>query len=161
MTEDVVAVFIPIVAIIMSLSLPIVYAIVDYRRRRDVVEANHRERMAAIERGEGADEAVVRGWLAKALTASRGPQWCCDRCQAVHSKWDPICDNCGGFDTLSWREPPERTGPSSTGAEVLPLIVNPLKKADDSGSVADAPTSDAAGKESDVIDLEAIVRRGG
>lgn len=117
--------------------------------------------MAAIERGEGADEAVVRGWLAKALTASRGPQWCCDRCQAVHSKWDPICDNCGGFDTLSWREPPERTGPSSTGAEVLPLIVNPLKKAEDSGSVADAPTSDAAGKESDVIDLEAIVRRGG
>lgn len=51
MNEDVVAVFIPIVAIIMSLSIPIVFAIVDYRRRRDIVEANHRERMAAIERG--------------------------------------------------------------------------------------------------------------
>jgi hypothetical protein len=51
MSEDVVAVFIPIVAIIMSLSIPIVYAIVDYRRRRDIVEANHRERLAAIERG--------------------------------------------------------------------------------------------------------------
>ncbi len=35
----------------MSLLIPIVYAIVDYRRRRDVVEANHKERMAAIERG--------------------------------------------------------------------------------------------------------------
>jgi len=51
MNEDVVAVFIPIVAIIMSLSIPIVFAIVDYRRRRDIVDANHRERMAAIERG--------------------------------------------------------------------------------------------------------------
>ena len=51
MDEDTVVVFIPIIAIFMSLLIPIVYAIVDYRRRRDVVEANHRERMAAIERG--------------------------------------------------------------------------------------------------------------
>jgi hypothetical protein len=51
MTEDAVAVFIPIVAIVMSLSIPIVFAIVDYRRRRDIVEAHHKERMAAIERG--------------------------------------------------------------------------------------------------------------
>jgi hypothetical protein len=51
MNEEVVAVFIPIVAIIMSLSIPIVLAIVDYRRKRDIVEANHKERMAAIERG--------------------------------------------------------------------------------------------------------------
>ena len=51
MSEDAIAVFIPIVAIIMSLSIPIVFALVDYRRRRDIVEANHKERMAAIERG--------------------------------------------------------------------------------------------------------------
>jgi len=51
MHEDAIAVFIPIVAIFMSLLIPIVYVIVDYRRRRDVVDANHRERMAAIERG--------------------------------------------------------------------------------------------------------------
>jgi Domain of unknown function (DUF6249) len=51
MNEEVVAVFIPIVAIIMSLSIPIVFAIVDYRRKRDIVESNHKERMAAIERG--------------------------------------------------------------------------------------------------------------
>ena len=51
MNEDAIAVFIPIVAIIMSLSIPIVYQVLDYRRRRDVVEAHHRERMAAIERG--------------------------------------------------------------------------------------------------------------
>ena len=51
MSEEVIAVFIPIVAIVMSLSIPIVFAIVDYRRRRDIVEAHHKERMAAIERG--------------------------------------------------------------------------------------------------------------
>jgi HemY protein len=79
--------------------------------------------MAAIERGEGSDEAAVRGWLARAITAPRGPQWCCDKCQAIHSQWAPICENCGGFDTLSWREPAEGAGPSTTGSELLPLIL--------------------------------------
>jgi hypothetical protein len=51
MNEDVVAIFIPITAIVMSLGIPIIYQILDYRRRRDVVEAHHKERMAAIERG--------------------------------------------------------------------------------------------------------------
>jgi len=51
MSEDVLALFIPIIAIFMSLLIPIVYVLVDYRRRRDLVEANHKERMAAIERG--------------------------------------------------------------------------------------------------------------
>jgi hypothetical protein len=51
MEEGVVALFIPITAIFMSLLIPIVYAIVDYRRRRDIIEAHHRERLAAIERG--------------------------------------------------------------------------------------------------------------
>lgn len=51
MDEDVVAVFIPIIAIFMSLLIPIVFAITDYKRRRDIVEANHKERLAAIERG--------------------------------------------------------------------------------------------------------------
>lgn len=79
--------------------------------------------MAAVERGEGSDDQVVRGWLARALTAPRGPQWCCDKCQAIHGQWHPICENCGGFDTLSWREPPAGSGPATTGAELLPLIV--------------------------------------
>jgi hypothetical protein len=51
MDEDILALFIPIIAIFMALLIPIVFSIVDYRRRRDLVEANHKERMAAIERG--------------------------------------------------------------------------------------------------------------
>jgi len=79
--------------------------------------------MAAIERGAGAEDQVVRGWLTRALSASRGPQWVCDNCQTVHSHWAPVCDSCHAFDTLSWRVPSEAevSMPSSTG--MLPLIV--------------------------------------
>ena len=61
--------------------------------------------MAAIERGQGAPDAVVRGWLAKALGASRGPQWICGNCSHVHAAWAPVCENCGAFDTLDWKTP--------------------------------------------------------
>ncbi|OYU38033.1 MAG: heme biosynthesis protein HemY [Pseudorhodobacter sp. PARRP1] len=106
--------------------------------------------MAAIERGEGSDEAVVRGWMSKALTAPRGPQWCCDKCQAIHSLWQPICENCGGFDTLSWREPVETNGPSVTGAELLPLLVN--------APVVPAEPKPDAPVEPEIIDLAAVAR---
>ncbi len=79
--------------------------------------------MAAIERGEGADDTVVRGWLTRALTASRGPQWVCDNCQNIHTAWAPVCSNCDAFDTLAWRVPArgEVAMPGST--EMLPMIV--------------------------------------
>lgn len=79
--------------------------------------------MAAIERGEGADDSVVRGWLTRALTAPRGPQWICDNCQHIHANWGPTCSNCGSFDTLSWRTPPENEVAMPVGTEMLPLIV--------------------------------------
>ena len=79
--------------------------------------------MAAIERGEGSADAVVRGWLAKALTAPRGPQWICDNCQHIHPAWEPVCTNCSGFDTLTWREPPNGEVAMPAGMEMLPLIV--------------------------------------
>jgi len=85
--------------------------------------------MAAIARGEGAPDSEVRGWLARALTASRGPQWCCDRCQNIQADWAPVCDACGGFDTLSWREPPGGGAPLPHGAEMLPLIVGEGRRA--------------------------------
>lgn len=96
--------------------------------------------MAAIERGEGADETVVRDWLARALSAPRGPQWCCDKCQAIHASWGPICDNCGGFDTLSWRAP----AANMSGVDLVSLMmVRPEPKVEDP----------------EVFDVEAIVRQ--
>ncbi|NNE87546.1 MAG: heme biosynthesis protein HemY [Silicimonas sp.] len=100
--------------------------------------------MAAIERGAGADDAVVKGWLARALSASRGPHWVCDNCQKSHVRWDPICDSCSGFDTMSWRISKEEIAPVASGAEMLPLIV---------GQIAEKP-SDAEVDEPDVGSAE-------
>lgn len=82
--------------------------------------------MAAIERGLGSPEAVVRGYLAKALGASRGPQWICGKCNHVHGHWVPVCENCGAFDTLDWKSAPsgEETGLSQSA--MLPLIIGDL-----------------------------------
>jgi HemY protein len=93
----------------------------------DIVESDPTARnltlMAAIERGEGADDSIVRGWLTKALTAQRGPQWICDKCQHIHATWGPTCGNCGAFDTLAWKTPPASEVAMPAGTEMLPLIV--------------------------------------
>jgi len=92
--------------------------------------------MAAIERGQGADDVVVRGWLARALTAPRGPQWVCETCGNVHAVWGPTCGNCGSFDTLAWKTPPAGEVAMPSGTEMLPLIVGQI--ADNSDDVVDA-----------------------
>jgi HemY protein len=81
--------------------------------------------MAAIERGQGAPEAEVRGWLAKALGASRGPQWVCGKCNHVHAAWAPVCENCGAFDTLDWKTPANAENAGLAQSAMLPLIVGP------------------------------------
>ena len=95
--------------------------------------------MAAIERGQGADDVVVRGWLARALTAPRGPQWVCETCGNVHAGWGPTCGNCGSFDTLAWKRPQAGEVAMPSGTEMLPLIV---------GQIADYTD--------DVVDVEVI-----
>ena len=79
--------------------------------------------MAAIERGQGAPDAVVRGWLAKALGASRGPQWICGNCTHVHAAWTPVCENCGAFDTLDWKTPAHAEDIGLAELAMLPLII--------------------------------------
>ena len=96
--------------------------------------------MAAIEKGEGASDAVVRGWLAKALTVSRGPGWICENCQPTHADWVPFCENCHSFDTLAWKTPPMSDATMPAGAQMLPLIVGALedKSREPGPEVADA-----------------------
>jgi HemY protein len=83
--------------------------------------------MAAIERGQGASDAVVRGWLAKALGASRGPQWICGNCSHVHAAWGPVCEACGAFDSLDWKEPAHPEDAGLADSSLLPLIVGAEK----------------------------------
>lgn len=94
--------------------------------------------MAAVERGEGADDAVVRGWLTRALSAPRGPQWVCEKCQNVHAHWAPTCAGCGSLDTLSWTDAPETSVSMPAGTAMLPLIVGALGNTPDTPAAEDA-----------------------
>ncbi len=107
--------------------------------------------MAAVERGEGAPDRVVKGWLARALSAPRGPQWICNNCQHIHSQWAPACENCGAFDTLAWKSPPQGDITSPTGIEMLPLIMGDLddQSATDIVRVVDAEIVDVANPDMD------------
>lgn len=105
--------------------------------------------MAAIERGSGASETVVQGWLARAVTAPRGPRWVCDNCQHIHSAWNATCENCDAFDTLAWKRPPEQEVQLPGGAEMLPLLVGAAAAdrspaGDSGGEVLDLPSTDAS-----------------
>ncbi len=89
----------------------------------DAPDARAYTLMAAVERGEGASDSVVQGWLTRALNAPRGPQWVCDNCQHISAQWAPVCENCESFDTLSWRRPQTSEPGTSAAAVMLPLIV--------------------------------------
>ena len=82
--------------------------------------------MAAVERGEGADDKVVRGWLAKALTAPQGPQWVCTNCRTTHAEWHATCSNCDAFDTIDWLELPQSAVSRTDSAAMLPVITGIL-----------------------------------
>lgn len=100
--------------------------------------------MAAIEKGEGAEDQVVRGWLTKALSAPRDPQWVCDNCGEVHVHWEPVCLNCDAMDSLSWKRPAGAEVIAPGSATMLPLLE------DD-----DAPTPLAEDPAEDAILLDA------
>lgn len=105
--------------------------------------------MAAIERGEGAPDRDVKAYLARAVSASRGPQWVCDNCHNIPGGWTPACPNCGAFDTMSWRVPPKRESGRPMASGVLPLIVEddegaaPVLGTDSSGSDDPPEATDA------------------
>lgn len=75
---------------------------------------------AAIEEAQGADEAVVRGWLAKAATAPRAPRWSCKNCGAATTVWSADCPNCGAFDQLAAPKPRREDGDERV--DILSLI---------------------------------------
>jgi HemY protein len=121
--------------------------------------------MAAIERGMGAEDRVVRAWLARAVTASRGPQWICNNCGHVHAEWRPVCANCESFDTLAWEEAPQSEAALAGPASMLPLIVGVLEdrrepeveeadtldatEGDATPETGDAPTSETINESSE------------
>ncbi len=116
--------------------------------------------MAAVERGEGAPDKVVRGWLAKALGAPKGEAWCCAACNHIHGSWHPRCENCGGFDALEWKRPPQSEDAGTAGAAMLPLIVGALEEAPGTAEDPEEDPLDFRPDESDVIDADSDARVG-
>ncbi|KAE9630821.1 heme biosynthesis protein HemY [Parasedimentitalea maritima] len=104
--------------------------------------------MAAIERGEGASDAVVQGWLARALNAPRGPQWICDSCHHIHAHWAPVCEHCSSFDTMTWTTPDTPEIASATGVHMLPLIV---------GVQAEQPLTDEGAEEAELVVIKPVI----
>ena len=91
--------------------------------------------MAAIERGTGAEDHVVRAYLTRATQAPRGPAWVCSNCGTVHGSWAPICENCTAFDTLDWVAPmlSERgdlNASTPLPSHMLPLLAAPVETQD-------------------------------
>ena len=108
--------------------------------------------MAAIEKGEGSPDSVVRGWLAKALSAARGEAWLCNSCNHVHGQWQPMCESCGAFDTLSWDRQPHAEDAFGASASMLPLIVTGSQIA----SSFDEPEPIVPTEEAPVTDAEEV-----
>ena len=86
----------------------------------------------------------------------------CDSCQNIHGDWAPVCGNCGSFDTLSWREPPQGEIVSASGTEMLPLIVGALEdNRDEVEEEAEVIEVDAEVEtvDADVVEAEAKVEK--
>lgn len=124
--------------------------------------------MAAIERGEGAPDNVVRGWLARALDASRGPEWVCTSCNTTHGDWQAVCSHCGHFDTLAWAVPHKGSGEQKHTTDMLPLIVGALEdhaetdRDDEAIAAKDAEGdqsghADSAGDQAPSEDMDGII----
>ena len=112
--------------------------------------------MAAVERGEGASDAVVKGWLTRAVSAPRGPQWTCENCHHIHAEWTPVCEHCQAFDTLAWRDAPTADYQTPMSQQMLPLIVGRVDEGASDLPVPATPeaTAEAEAPASEVPDAE-------
>ena len=61
--------------------------------------------MAEVEERSQGDQAKGHEWLARATTAPADRSWRCAACSAQHASWRSVCESCGAFGTLHWREP--------------------------------------------------------
>ncbi len=111
--------------------------------------------MAAIERGEGSDDRVVRAWLAKAVTAPRGHQWVCGNCGQVHSEWRPLCTSCESFDSLSWEEVQQSEAALTGPTQMLPLIVGAIEDKSAEPPIEEAEAVDVA-PDAEIVEAETV-----
>lgn len=101
--------------------------------------------MAAAERGSGSPDHVVRGWLAKALSAPRGERWVCEACGSVQDEWGPVCDECRAVDSLVWKQPEGAGESKAAETALLPVILGSLAAEEGRRRRPDAEDAETAG----------------
>ena len=81
--------------------------------------------MARLEDSEPGDPKAARQWLERAAAAPPDPCYVCDRCNVASTAWQPVCRECLGFDTFTWRVPEHRPPESSGSVEAAaaPLML--------------------------------------
>ena len=72
--------------------------------------------MADIEEGEHGDRGRMRGWLARAVRAPRGPEWTADG--YVSEKWLPISPISGEIGAFQWKAPVEQLGAPAEAIDI-------------------------------------------
>jgi HemY protein len=93
--------------------------------------------MARLEDSEAGDPKAARQWLEHAAAAPPDPCYVCDRCNVASTAWQPVCRECLGFDTFTWRvpehRPPESSGSIEAAAAPLMLPGPPAAMTDQAG----------------------------
>ncbi len=59
--------------------------------------------MAKLERQQPGHENGAKNWESKAVSAPPDPAWICDRCGTHSPLWQPRCNSCHAFGSLSWQ----------------------------------------------------------
>ena len=80
--------------------------------------------MAVNERAKGGEDAKIRDFLNLAISAKRGPQWICAKCNSIHADWEPICSSCSAMDSLEWKVPPKDPTDFTVSEDLLPFLAN-------------------------------------
>jgi HemY protein len=98
--------------------------------------------MARLEEGEPGDPKAARQWLERAAAAPPDPCYVCGRCDAASATWQPVCRECGAFDSLTWRIPERRPAETALGADTIPapLMLAPPATADPDRARRNAPS---------------------
>jgi HemY protein len=75
---------------------------------------------ARLEDSEHNDSAAAREWLDRAVTAPPDPRYVCTSCGGEGPVWHALCPDCGGFDTLAWRQGAAPPRPAVTDSVLAP-----------------------------------------
>jgi HemY protein len=103
--------------------------------------------MARLEEGEAGNMAAARDWLDRAVGAPPDPLYVCRQCGGESLEWQPLCPECGGFDTLAWQSPPagERAVIALSESAAAPLVLPPPAAPGAEGGGRAPPHSSASG----------------